>query len=512
MINNFSLENYLSFKKANIEFKKGLIVFSGASGSGKSILMNSILDVFSLNPTDAKNIQAIIDINLNLEDYGIEKEDEFYFKKQKNEKTRYFINSQLIPKKKVEEISKKFIKYLHLKDYSDFENVKLIELLDLITSKKNKKHTQLLEKLKTTYQSKKDLEKQLNKILEEEKNIEELKEFTEFEINKIKLIDPKVEEEEELFKIKQRMSKQDNIKERLKICEGFFELENEVFKLLDVLGKDETFLSTAMEELKDIIESEKDSLEDLQNYDIEEILTKIEDYSSLKRKYGSIQNALDYLLEKEKELEGYKNITSKKSDLAKQVKEINKLYEELVELISKNRNENLPDFKREITKFLKLLYIDNFSINLEELETRTKEGKDRLSITLNNTTLNKISTGEFNRLRLALLALQTEYSEDTGILMLDEIDSNLSGEESMSIAKVLKILSKKYQIFAISHLPQLTSSADQHFLVYKEGKESKIKEINQEDRVKEIARLISGKEITKEAMSFAEKFIIENNV
>lgn len=511
MIKQFSLENYLSFKKAQIEFKNGLIVFSGASGSGKSILMNSILDVFSLKSTDAERLEAIVEVPLQLDDFGIESnEDENYFSKNKKDKTRFFINSQIIPKKKVQEISSSFLRYLHLKDYSDFENSQLISLLDTIVCSKSSEHELLLIDFKQNFNLKSTLSKKLTKIIEEEKNIEDLKEFAEFEINKIETLSPTEEEDEELFAIKQRLSKKDSIEEQLEKCQAFFDYEGEAFKLLTLLNKDDSFLSDAISEFRNIVESEMDNMEDLENYDIEEVLDKIEAYGALKRKYGSVSEALAYKAEKEKELEHYNNLSFEKTSLEKELLDLEKIEKDLNNKISKNRQKHLPIFVKNMNDYLKMLYISNFSIDLEKDDNMTSYGNDRFNMKLKNADLNKISTGEFNRLRLGLLALQTEYNDKTGILMLDEIDSNLSGEESMSVAKVLKVLSKKYQIFAISHLPQLTASADQHFLIYKDNEESKVKEIIADDRTKEIARLISGKDITDEAMSFANKFIAEN--
>jgi DNA repair protein RecN (Recombination protein N) len=110
-------------------------------------------------------------------------------------------------------------------------------------------------------------------------------------------------------------------------------------------------------------------------------------------------------------------------------------------------------------------------------------------------------------MRLALLATKVSFNvkSNVSVLFLDEIDANLSGEESASVAKVLKFLSQKFQIFAISHQAQLTSSADIHFLVSKPNDETVIKALDKKERIAEIARIISGEEITKEAMSYAKK-------
>lgn len=96
--------------------------------------------------------------------------------------------------------------------------------------------------------------------------------------------------------------------------------------------------------------------------------------------------------------------------------------------------------------------------------------------------------------------------------MLDEIDANLSGKESMSVANVLKKLSLKYQIFAISHQPQLSSVADQHFLVTKnEQNNSCVRALERKERVVELARMVSGEDVSEEAMRFA-KALLENDV
>jgi DNA repair protein RecN (Recombination protein N) len=87
--------------------------------------------------------------------------------------------------------------------------------------------------------------------------------------------------------------------------------------------------------------------------------------------------------------------------------------------------------------------------------------------------------------------------------MLDEIDANLSGEESMSVAKVLRHLSSKYQIFVVSHQPQLTSMGDNHYLITKDN-ESHIKQLNNNERIDEIARIISGDSVSNEAKLFAK--------
>jgi len=138
-------------------------------------------------------------------------------------------------------------------------------------------------------------------------------------------------------------------------------------------------------------------------------------------------------------------------------------------------------------------------------------GESEAKIILNDIDINTISTGEFNRLRVALLGAKLEYTNEEKTLFLDEIDANLSGEESMSVAEVLKLLSEKYQIFAISHQPQLASVANKHFLVTKKENKSFVKELDKDGRIEEIARIIGGKEKSQKAIDYAKELLKEEN-
>ena len=122
-----------------------------------------------------------------------------------------------------------------------------------------------------------------------------------------------------------------------------------------------------------------------------------------------------------------------------------------------------------------------------------------------NTALKNLSAGEVNRLRLALLLIQNTEVKNQALIILDEIDANLSGEESQGVALILKKLSSNFQIFAISHQPHMPSVATKHFLVQKQVATSGIIELDKAGRIEEIARMISGKDITKEAIDFATR-------
>lgn len=250
----------------------------------------------------------------------------------------------------------------------------------------------------------------------------------------------------------------------------------------------------------------------MEELDIENVLDRIEKLSSLQKRFGSIKEALEYKEEKKKELESYENISFEKSILEKNLKKLSIEVIEQAKKISSFRKEYSKTLEKRINHYLEYLYLSNAKIHFVDKKL-DKTGIDEIIFELNGVNLDTISSGEFNRLRLALLTSISEFDIiGNGILFLDEIDANLSGKESSAIAKVLNRLSQNYQIFAISHQPQLTSTADIHFLVDKKDGKSTVKKLDENSRIDEIARMISGEDITDDAYSFAKNLLEEKRV
>jgi DNA repair protein RecN (Recombination protein N) len=508
MIERFFLKDFLSFSHVELEFSPGLIIFSGPSGSGKSILLESILSSFGLASCDAKICESSVTWHID-ESYGIENEEINIFKQLKKEKTRYFINAQSVAKKTIANIASKHLKHLALRDYSDFENKNLLEIIDQKIATKNFSIITLKHYVKDSYEKYIKLSKELEKIEQEEKKIVELKEFTSYEIEKIESLNPKIGEYEELFSIKKELSKKEKVIEAIQKASMIFDLESHVYEALELTEKESTFFDDAMNELRSHFETAQEHFDALEDVDVEDVLNRLEQLSDLKRKYGSVAEALEYLEQKKQELYKYEHIEFEKKELQEKLEEESKKLKKYVTELSKLRTTFLKNFEHSLQMYASDLYLGDIHVTLSQGEL-TSDGVDTVMITLRETPLEKISTGEFNRLRLAVLALKSEFlSQDGhGVLMLDEIDANLSGEESMSVAKVLRLLAKKFQIFVISHQPQLTSQGEQHFLVYKDKKgNSLVKELNHQERIDEIARIISGDSVSQEAKQFAKELL-----
>ncbi|MDA7816786.1 ATPase [Sulfurimonas sp.] len=507
MIERFFLKDYLSFKSVELNLEPGLVVFTGPSGSGKSILMNSILSSLGTESCDASLCESTVSWELNGEEIGIENDDINVFKHIKKEKSRYFINNQSISKKAMNTLASNHLRHLSLKDYSDFENENLLSILDNRVEIKKSGILKLKDEYSKAYLEHKEIKKELTKIEEEQRKIVELKEFATFEIKKIEDINPKPQEDDELMYIKKELSKKEKVLENIGAANAIFDYEHSVFAALNSLEIENSFFSDAMNELRTTMESAEEKFSALDDIDIEEVLNRIESLSDLKRRYGSVEEALKYKEQKILELQKYENIDITKGDLENKELSLHKKTQDLSQKLSKLRKSELKSFTNDLNTYLKELYLREAEVEIIEVENQIF-GCDEIAIKLNSTELQKVSTGEFNRLRLAILALKSEHmSKNGGILMLDEIDANLSGEESMSVAKVLKKLSKYFQIFVISHQPQLTSMGDQHFLVHKSGDESMVSELQHDKRVDEIARIISGESVTNEAKRFAKELL-----
>jgi DNA repair protein RecN (Recombination protein N) len=498
----------LSFEEVDLEFKNGLNIFTGPSGAGKSILMQAILSLFALADVKA-NLGEVLLNNSKVHDdtYDLSIDDDIIIKSIKKDKVRYFLNNQSVSKKNLSDFSTKLIKHLNLKDTSEFDSLKLLDFLDRLTIQKKKDFKKKKETFNNLYKELILVRKELQKILDDENKLEDLKEFARFEIDKIEQINPSIDEYEELNLIKKRLAKKEKIEVAIKKASGILEFNHNVTQALELMETDSSFFDETMNELNNIFEKFNDSLHELDDINIENILDRIEKLSALQKRFGSIEECLRYKEQKKIELESYENIFFQKEKLEKKYKDLNLTLQELANEISIFRKESSLILEKKINEYLKFLYLSNAKIIIDEKELDFS-GIDEVVFELNGVSLDTISSGEYNRLRLALLTSMSEFDiVDNGILFLDEIDANLSGKESDAISKVLKKLSNSYQIFAISHQPQLTSSANQHFLVDKIAGKSFVKELKNDEKVNEIARMISGEKVTSEALDFAKNLL-----
>lgn len=506
MIKRLYLRELVGFEEVELEFERGLVVLTGPSGAGKSVLISSILSCFGYN---SLNNALLCEVTLQkptpLESELYTFEEEITLKMLKKDKIRSYLDGQSISKKTLGELFSPYVKYLSVRDKGGFESAGLLELIDGSLMHKNPLFKQLFQGYQERYIKYKRNAEQLKKIKEDEAKLAELIEFATYEIEKIERINPRTEEEEELIKIKQQLSRIDKIKEALQNAGKIFAYETQVEEVYRLLDKDLSFFSDAMNQLRADFEEAETLADELEEVNVEEILDRLGDFTMLKNRYGSIQNALQYKEQKRAELEGYRNIEQNKTELESFLESEFAALTAIAGQISALRQKEAKSLENVLETYLMALKLPSVGFVFEQASLQ-EEGTDRVDIMLGSSKTATLSGGEFNRMRLALMAAaMDENKQAQGVLILDEIDANVSGDESIAIAQMIAKLSQAYQIFAISHQPHLSAQAKQHILVTKEGEKSQAKELEEEERIQEIARIVGGENPTPQALAFARK-------
>lgn len=181
-----------------------------------------------------------------------------------------------------------------------------------------------------------------------------------------------------------------------------------VADLFNLLDEDTGLYDEFSSHVELVIDKFNNSLDYLNNMEVEDILDRISDLSTLIKKYGSIEMCLEELQIKEKKMEDYINVSFKKKHLHKREKELLSLLEENSSLLRKYRQETLITLQSKINYYLKFLYLDNCNIFIQDCSFNST-GRDEIYFELDNVNLDTISSGEFNRLRLALLTSKTDF-------------------------------------------------------------------------------------------------------
>jgi DNA repair protein RecN (Recombination protein N) len=506
MINRVYIKKLISFDEVELELEKGLVVLSGPSGAGKSLFMNGILSTFGYGTVEASLCEVSIVKPLKLKSEVYELEDEITLKIIKKEKARYYIDGQHSSKRVLHGLFSPFVQFLSVRDKNGFESKELIKLIDNALEVKDKSFKKISKEYKKRYLNYREKRAQLQKIKKDESKLIELIEFTTFEIEKIESVNPKVGEDASLIKVKQQLSRIDKVNDALEQANEIFKFEEAVSEVYRLLDKDDSSCMELMNQLRVDFEEIETLSDELAEVDIEGVLDRLEKISSLKNRYGSIEEALDYAIFKRKELNGYKNIEQDKSMLESFLEmEVSEL-SVLANRISMSRAKHALLLEKELKIYLNELKLPALSFVFSKVSLDVL-GEDNLNIDLNGSSALTLSGGEFNRVRLALMVVALSGVKDGGVLILDEIDANVSGDESIAIANMIAKLSSVYQIFAISHQAHLAAKANQHLLIYKSNNKSIVKLLNYEGRIDEVARIIGGEKPNIEALSFAKKLI-----
>lgn len=507
MVERLYVKSLLGFEKVDLDFASGLVVFSGPSGAGKSVLMGSILAGFGLGDGLAELSEMEITRPDGLESDLYDLEATSVIKLIKKNSVRCYIDAQSIPRKGLRELFAPYVRYLSVRDRGGFESERLIELIDHALIASESDFGSLLDEYQRHYHLYREKIAQLDRIRQSERELSERIEFATFEIDKIRAIDPREDEVEELMHTKRQLSRLEKITDAITRAEAIFTTEGAVEELYTLLERDGSYFSDAMNQLRADMESAAQLAEELAETDVEAVLDRLEQLNGLIKRHGSIAETLVYLTEKEEELAGYTHIEEDKSALEAFIAEEEAALKKLSAEITRQRTDQSLRLAEKMTDYLTALKLPAVSFVFSETPLG-ETGADRIDLDLAGSTTATLSGGEHNRLRLALMATALSGAKEAqGVVILDEIDANVSGDESIAIAEMIAELSCSYQVFAISHQPHLAAKAEQHILIVREGSVSQAVSLDDAGRVQEIARIVGGEGADDEAVAFARKLV-----
>ena len=550
MLRELRLNNLAIIKKVDLEFNNGLIALTGETGAGKSILLDGISLLIGerssvdMIRTGADNLFAEGVFSLTqdqiekLTKLGFEIEDEELIVARyldKNLKSKITVNGMRITVSKLKELMSNVLDLVgqHEHQYLLNKNYHL-ELLDKFLDKET---LELKQNIKAIITELKKINQQVESIEQEKAAIEEKKDIYEFQINEIDSLNIKNNEDVELEEEYKILFNAGKIAEKLgDSTQKLKGTEVSILKQLQKVKKNLEQLSTISDnysetfalidklyyELDEVSYTIEDMLEEVEIDDsrLEKVIKRIDAINKLKFKYGSttieimayrddIQKKLSMIDfendELEKLREKKKNITKeyfeKSSILSELRKKAGNMLEEKINIELKDLNMTAARFKVEFTS---KDIIRSKGIDEIEFMMSTNVGEDLKPLA-------KIASGgEVSRIMLALKTIFSEV-DNISLLIFDEIDTGISGETVKRVANKLKKLSERVQVVCVTHSQQIAAKATQQFYIKKEIEndltETKVRELNIDERIREIARMISGDTITETSIKHAKEIM-----
>lgn len=554
LLSELSIRNFAIIESLNISFQKGLTVLSGETGAGKSIIIDAISLLvggrgsaeFVRYGTDKAEIEGLFYIEdeqhpcvIKAEELDIEIEDGMIILKRDisgNGKSVCRVNGKLVTLSTLKEIGKTLVDIHGQHETQDLMNEE--RHLFMLDHFEGDHILVQLEKYQNAYREYEQLKKQLRSLTENEQQMAHRLDLIQFQHEEIRNAELKIDEEQNL------------LEERLKISnfEKIYKVLGDSYRSLteDRSGLDHvrnamnqmesiTDLDTAYQENYDTIANSYYLLEevayqlreklDMMEYDpnrLDEIETRLNEIRMLKRKYGNtVEEILAYADEIGKEIFTIENKDVHIETTKKKLKEIEQLIVKEATLLSDMRHDLASRLTTAIHQELKELYMEKtkFEVMIKKKVgtiddplvegapvKMTQDGYDSVEFYISTNPgeplkpLSKVASGgELSRI---ILALKSIFSKHQGVasVIFDEVDTGVSGRVAQAIAEKIYRVSVNSQVLCITHLPQVASMADSHLFIRKQIVNNRtvtsVTVLSQDEKVTEIARMISGVEIT----------------
>jgi len=556
MLTHLSIQNYALIEKIEIDFPEGLTIITGETGAGKSILLGA-LSLIAGNRADASALQdktkkCIVEGIFDVKDYSLKdffSANELDYAEQTvirreispEGKSRAFINDTPVNLSQLRELSLRLIDI-----HSQHETLTLNEAdYQLSVTDAFAKTTEYVSKYKTDYRQYKEQERVLNELTEREKQSKLDADYWQFQFDELQEADFKQGEQEEIENELKVLNNSEEIKSVLAKCAislnggdtstslSVTTIITSLSEIKTLLGRISSFnpayaellsrINSSYVELKDIT-SEIASAEEKTHYDpsrAEKLSERIDLIYRLQKKHQV--NSTEELIEIKIKIENrLKDISTLEKEISALQQETEKLRQKLFLLakkISADRKKCLPKLEKEISILLSSLAMPNAQFRVEHvlLETLTEQGIDKIKFLFSankGSDLKEISKvasgGELSRLMLSIKSLIAKNTSLPSIIF-DEIDAGVSGSVAEQVGKMIFGMSEAMQVVAITHLPQIASKGNSHFTVFKEESKTKtitqIKSLTKEERIKEIAKMLSAGNPTEASVKNARELL-----
>lgn len=553
MLKRLIIHNLAIFENVDVSFQDGFSVLLGETGAGKSLMIDSLSLLLGMRASselirsgeskasvtgyfsiERPELSAYLSkINVPMSDDGIIVERIIGINKNVVK-----INSVPVSLNDLIKISK-YLANIH--SQFDFEKILNPEnYLDIIDGFSFELSTRLKEEYTSLLNQYKEKKEEYNLLLQKKAKLEEARDFYEYQYGELKAADLKEGEEEEISSEISLLRNYDKIyslvQETNEIINGSF-MDN-FYRLSDNLSKLANYQKQYEEshekideryyEIEDILNNLKKEFRSL-DYDpnrLNDLEQRDSDLSSLQRKYKksipeliAYRDELETILGKNSSFED--SIAEKKEEVLQSLKETISKAKELTLL----RTRNAKTIEKELTHSLKDLLLNvRFQILFKETkedETSLKEnGVDDVDFLIETNIgeglkpLSKvISGGEASRIMLAFKALFIKANRIPTVIF-DEIDTGISGETAQAVARKIKEISLSTQVISITHMPQVASLSDHPILISKTVKDgrtySNVKELSLEEKIRQIAYLISGGKVTEKQLEYAKEMVLGN--
>lgn len=547
MLLNLHVKNLALIEEVDVDFEKGLIVLTGETGAGKSLILGSVNIALGNKAskdmirkgTDYSLVELTFSVSENcakqLKKYDIYmEEDNIVTVTRKISEGRSIskINGETVNIKTLKNVMSLLIDIHGQHDHQSLLYTK--NHLDILDKFAKDSILELKEKIKEEYSKYTKLIKKLEEFnIDEGQKAREI-EFAEYEVNEIESANLKPEED---VQVEEEFKKLSNSKEIVSALSEIYNalsyetagglgdiINKAVMDINSIKGMDEK-ISQFQTELYDIDNLCRELTSQIYDYNsgmdfnpeyVREVEERLDVINHLKLKYGnSIEEILRYKEEKEEYLEKLNNMTDEMESVKNQISELEATLNNLCTKLSEQRKKAA----KELEVLVKQALVDlnfiavEFEIQITRKESIGENGFDNVEFMISTNPGESVkplvkvaSGGELSRIMLAIKSiLATEDDIDT--LIFDEIDTGISGQTAMKVAEKMAKISRNHQVICISHLSQIAAMADSHYLIKKTADENStttsIKKLTRQQSIEELVRINGGTGITEAGLIHA---------